>query len=379
MADQKREPNADPLSEPLLPKRGMAGRNARWTARLILTAGIVLLALWVASGFLVSLGWAILIAIATWRFYVRFTTKMPHRLRRNVAPAMCTLLAALIVLVPLAVAVVEVGREARTVLEWASLAQTQGVEPPLWLTRIPLVSEHAQEWWRKHLGDPLKARELLGNFGSGTLAPLSRDVGALIAQRLLLALITFMALFLLYRDGPAFSKRALELAERLLGEPGPRLVTNLVTTVRGVVTGVVTLAILEGSLITVGYLVTGVPYPLLSGAITIVCAMIPLGAWIAFSTASLVLLLEGNSGPAAGMFAYGAIVMLIGDNFAQPMLVGGAARLPFLATLIGILGGLETFGLIGLFLGPVIMAAMLFVWKEWIESEPARAVTRRSG
>jgi predicted PurR-regulated permease PerM len=136
---------------------------------------------------------------------------------------------------------------------------------------------------------------------------------------------------------------------------------------------------LEGSLITVGYLVTGVPYPLLSGAITIVCAMIPLGAWIAFSTASLVLLLEGNSGPAAGMFAYGAIVMLIGDNFAQPMLVGGAARLPFLATLIGILGGLETFGLIGLFLGPVIMAAMLFVWKEWIESEPARAVTRRSG
>jgi predicted PurR-regulated permease PerM len=84
----------------------------------------------------------------------------------------------------------------------------------------------------------------------------------------------------------------------------------------------------------------------------------------------LVLLVNGGSILAAsGVFSWGAVVMLIGDTFVQPALIAGAARLPFLWVLIGILGGLETFGLLGLFLGPAIIAALLTIWRDWVSPE----------
>src|SRR3954471_6767898 len=104
--------------------------------------------------------------------------------------------------------------------------------------------------------------------------------------------------------------------------------------------------------------------------------ILPLGAWCAFTAAALVLLLEGGSGLAAALvFGWGALVMVIGDNFVQLGLIGGAARLPFLWALIGIVGGLETFGLVGLFLGPVIMAALLTIWREWVQAPTPEAVS----
>jgi AI-2E family transporter len=87
-------------------------------------------------------------------------------------------------------------------------------------------------------------------------------------------------------------------------------------------------------------------------------------------TAAFLLLFEGGSGwAAAGVVGCGATVMLIGDYVLWPTLVGGAARLPFLLALVGIFGGLQVFGLLGVFLGPVIMAALLVVWREWLASK----------
>ncbi len=98
--------------------------------------------------------------------------------------------------------------------------------------------------------------------------------------------------------------------------------------------------------------------------------MVPFGAWAGFTAATLVLLLQGGSLlVAAGLAGFCAAVLLIGDNFIQPALIGGSTRLPFLLVLIGILGGLKSFGLVGLFLGPVIMAALLTVWREWVGME----------
>ncbi len=204
-----------------------------------------------------------------------------------------------------------------------------------------------------------------------------------IGGHLIHVLITFITLFILYRDGPWFAGRVLALAEWLLGDPGRRLANYLVTAARGVVNGLVVNALCVGSLITVAYVVAGVPYPLLFGALTVLLAMIPLGAWLAFAAASLALLIQGGS-PwyAAALFGFGAIAMIVSDNVTQPALVGGAARLPFLAVLVGILGGLETFGLIGLFLGPICMAALIFVWREWIDDardqQPARRQSRQT-
>src|SRR3954454_23371961 len=152
--------------------------------------------------------------------------------------------------------------------------------------------------------------------------------------------------------------------------------TAWVVAVRGVVNGTVVVAVGEGVIIGIGYLVAGVPHAVLFAILTAAFAMLPLGAWFAFGAAALVMLLEGGSGLAAALvFGWGAVVMVIGDNFVQPGLIGGAARLPFLWALIGIVGGLETFGLVGLFLGPGIMAALLTIWREWVPAPTPEAMS----
>ena len=125
------------------------------------------------------------------------------------------------------------------------------------------------------------------------------------------------------------------------------------------------------SLVQAAYLIAGVPNPFLFIVVTIAFAMLPFGAWAAFTAAAVTVLVTGGSGVAAvGIFVWGAIVMLTGDQFVWPTIVGNAARLPFLLAFIGIFGGLATFGLLGLFVGPVIMAALLTVWREWVVAGP---------
>jgi predicted PurR-regulated permease PerM len=164
--------------------------------------------------------------------------------------------------------------------------------------------------------------------------------------------------------------RTLATAERLLGNPGARLVSKVADATRATVNGTVAAAILKGAVIGIAYVLTGVPHPLLCAVLTMALAMVPLGAWVALAAAALILPFQGGTLlAAAGLFGFGAATLLIGDNFIQPALIGGTAQLPFLPVLIGILGGIESFGLVGLFLGPVIMAALLSVWREWIGVE----------
>jgi predicted PurR-regulated permease PerM len=175
-----------------------------------------------------------------------------------------------------------------------------------------------------------------------------------------------MALFLVFREGEWLADRLLDTVDRLLGDPGERLASMIADAIRGTVNGIVAVALAEAAIIGIGFVLAGVPHPLLFAVLTMAFAMLPFGAWAAFTAAALVLLFHGGSLLAAAVvFGFGATVMLIGDNFVQPALVGGRARLPFLLALIGIFGGLRTFGLIGLFLGPVIMTALLTVLREW--------------
>ena len=179
--------------------------------------------------------------------------------------------------------------------------------------------------------------------------------------------VSLIALFVMLRSGDAVAHHLLATADRIFGEPGEGLVERTVDAIRGTVNGTVVVAVSEGLLIGAGYLLAGVPNPALFIVLTIAFAMVPFGAWAAFSAAAVTLLVSGGSGIAAtGVFAWGAIIMLSGDHFVWPLLVGGAARLPFLFAFVGIFGGLASFGLIGLFLGPVIMAAVLTIWREWV-------------
>ena len=98
-------------------------------------------------------------------------------------------------------------------------------------------------------------------------------------------------------------------------------------------------------------------------------ALIPFGAWAAFGLASLILVGSGHALAGGLLFVFGASIMTVGDNVVQPSVIGSAVELPFLLALIGAFGGLASIGLVGLFIGPVVMAALLLLWREWLPGE----------
>ena len=95
--------------------------------------------------------------------------------------------------------------------------------------------------------------------------------------------------------------------------------------------------------------------------------MIPFAAKIIFSACSVVLVAQGHPIEASSLFIYGMLLTLIADNYVRPALIGGAVKLPFLWTLLGIFGGMEAFGMLGLFLGPALMAILMSIWRDWLQ------------
>jgi predicted PurR-regulated permease PerM len=343
---------------------------ARRTARLAIATVLFAAGVWVARDFLVPLGWGVVLAVALWPLYRRLA---PGRFGPGsvVPPLLFTLAVGLVLLVPLGFVAVEVGREGQAVAEWLRRAREGGVPEPGWLERVPALGGRAGQWWREHLAQPRAAGDLLGNLDVAALANWTRAFGAEFLSRAFVFFVSMIALFFLLRDGEWLGGRLLDHADRVLGDPGEQLASRMAAAARGTFNGTVLVAVGEGALIGVGYLLAGVPRPLLFTAFTIALAMLPFGAWLAFTAAALVLLSQGG-GPLAAtlLFGWGAVVMLVGDNFVQPGLIGGSVRLPFLWALIGIFGGVETFGLLGLFLGPVIMAGLMTVWREWVDRPP---------
>ncbi len=113
------------------------------------------------------------------------------------------------------------------------------------------------------------------------------------------------------------------------------------------------------------YALVSAPHPILLGTITGVFAMIPFAAPIAFGAVALILSLTGAIGGAIVVLVIGGILLFVADHFVRPVIIGEGASLPFLWVLLGILGGVEQFGLVGLFLGPALMAALVSVWRSW--------------
>ena len=341
--------------------------RTRAITRTAIAILVVLLAAWVARDFLVALTWAAVIAITAWPIYIRFATPISGGRSAALAPLLFTLLTGLVLLVPVVLAVHQIAQGSDAFVRTLNQLQESGIPVPGWLEQLPVAGKYLDLWWRANLGNPEVLLVWLRGSNIENITAWTSTLGGALLHRLFLFLITLIALFLVLRDGAWLADHALATAGRLLGNPGERLMIKIVDAIRATVNGTVAAAIVKGAVIGIAYVVTGVPHPLLFAVATMVLAMVPLGAWIALATAVLVLLNHDVSWwVAAGLAGFGAATLLIGENVIQPALIGGAARLPFLLVLIGIIGGMQSFGLLGLFLGPVIMAALLTIWREWI-------------
>jgi len=344
----------------------------------VVDLAMVVLAFWVLSGFFGALAWAVVLAIATWPLYERFVKLFDEKRRRTLAPALFTLIVALVFIIPFGVAVVEAFREMRGVIHWIGDAEKTGVPVPDQIANLPMVGAPIGDWWAANLAAPGAITDLLGRTDTGKFARITQEIGVIIARRLSLFLFTALTLFFLFHDGVALAKRFRLLCHRLMGESGEHLASLTVSAIRSTADGLVLVGLGEGALLGIAYEIVRVPHPALLAAFTGLLAMIPFGAPIIFTLASVVLLVNGQIAGAIGLSIFGWIVIGIADHAIRPVLIGGAAKLPFLWVLLGIFGGLETFGLVGLFLGPAIMAALVSLWREWTDPVPRR-LTQKAG
>jgi len=346
--------------------------TAQRAARLALVGALLLVGLWVAHGFVPALLWAVVLTIAVDPLHLRLRAWMKGT-HRIVIPLIITLIAALVVLVPLGFGITQALREAHDISSWIGQAQAQGVPVPDWVARLPFGADAVRDWWQTHLARPEDAAEQLRMLSGSEWLAHSRAIGANVAHRGVVFGFTLLTLFFVLRDRDALLEQGRRAVLKLFGPAGERVGTQAIRSVRGTIDGLVLVGLGVGALMAIVYLVAGVPHPLLLGAATAIAAMIPFGAPLIFALAAVLLLLQGSVVGAIVVVAIGAAIIFVADHFIRPAMIGGATQLPFLWVLIGILGGVETLGLLGLFIGPAVMAVLVMLWGEFLASGAAEA------
>lgn len=288
-------------------------------------------------------------------------------------PSLFTAVFALAVLVPLALILVEAARERADVLQWMAVARANGVATPRWVQQLPFGADAISRWWQANLATPGGASAELNQLNASAVHH-GRLWGGEVIHRAVVFALALVSYFFLLKEQTTIVAELRIAGDRMLGPTGERVARQVVLSVRGTINGLVFVGLGEGALMTPVYWIAGAPHPILLGAVTAVAAMIPFGAILVFAFAALLILGQGLALAAVAVLVIGLLVVGVADHFIRPALIGGATRLPFLLVLFGILGGVETLGLLGLFVGPGVMAALVLLWREYVGGPPPSRV-----
>lgn len=329
------------------------------------------------SHFLGSLAWAALLAMITWPLHQRLMRR-GWTSAASAAVLVSTLVISLVG--PTLFLVNRLSRELSTVERIFRQFNETGITAPEWLARLPMVAAPVLKWWHENLSVPGGLNAVITDIAGGLTPYLSSTMSYLGSTILANALYLFLALltlFVLYVEGPAVVRHVDNAGQRLIPKHYPVLRRLLPLSVRGTALGLCSVAILEGIVLGVAYSIAGAPAPALLGVITGYMALIPGGAPLSFTLVSLLLLGQGHPTAALGLFSWGAFELFLVDKFVRPKLIGHRVELPFLAVLFGLLGGVSTLGVLGLFVGPFLMA-VLFWWLRDGQAGPVKSATESS-
>jgi predicted PurR-regulated permease PerM len=352
--------------------------SSQFVARVVITTALVAACLWVLWGFLSALIWATIFAIALWPLYGRLLRWLPKRAGGELAPLLLTAAIAIVFIAPVVLLGTTLAKEGPVVIEFIRTARHDGIQPPDWVAQLPAIGPAIADWWRTNLGDPATAESLFGRMHSEAMIESARGYSREIAHRVVTFFFTLLTVFFLFRDGSALTVQLRYLSDQLIGPRGERIAIQVIAAVHGTVTGLVLVGLAEGLILGVLYFAVGLPHSALLGAVTGVAAIIPFAAPVVYGLAGLYLFSIGNTIGAIVVLVAGSVVVFAADHFIRPFLIGGAARLPFLLVLLGILGGLESMGFLGLFVGPALMAAAVALWRELTSAAPAAEPSRSS-
>lgn len=326
--------------------------------------GLTIASFWVLRPFLLAGIWATMIVVATWPTLRALERRLWGK--RSLAVAVMTLAFVLIVAAPLATAVVAIAERTDDIIAWVrSLATVSVPQPPEWVQRIPVVGPKAAERWRaitsQSSEDLLKqatpyirgvAPWVIGQVGT---------LGTLLVQLLLAMIIAAI----LYAKGEMAAGGVLAFARRLGGQAGERVTILSAQAIRAVALGIVVTALIQAVVGGIGLVIAGVPYALLLTSVMFMFGIAQIGA-VPVLLGAVVWVYWSSGTFWAIMLLLWTIITGSFDNVLRPILIKRGADVPFLLIFAGVLGGILAFGLIGLFVGPVVLSVTYTLLEAWV-------------
>lgn len=343
-------------------------RDLTRTTLAVLFIGILIAAcFWILRPFLLPLLWATMIVVATWPLMLGAQARLWGR--RGLAVAVMTLALLLVFFVPFTLAIAAIVQNADEIIEWArSLGTATLGPPPEWLGKIPAFGRRLVELWQElavsgHEGLTARLAPYAGKFVAWFVAQ-AGSLGMLFVEFLLTVLLAAI----LYAGGETAANGVCRFARRLAGQQGEEAVMLAGRAVRGVALGVVVTAMVQAVLGGIGLAVAGVPFASVLTAVMFILSIIQVGPVPVLLPAVGWLYWSGH--PVAGtLLLVWTVVAGNLDNVLRPILIRKGADLPMLLILAGSIGGLIAFGIIGLFIGPVLLAVTYTLLTAWIEGE----------
>jgi predicted PurR-regulated permease PerM len=321
--------------------------------------------------------WAVIFVYATWPLHEGLTRWLGGR--QHWSALLIPLGIVVILLLPLASGLFFLQRE------WAELYAdvSAWLERPLalpdWLTDVTVPGQQLT-----FLLTPFETLQgLVRHYGVPGLKQVGTQLMAMLGGvgfSMARGGLTLFIMFFLYRDGQWIATSIKHALTRLLGAELPAYYGVVESTTRAVVYGIVLTAAGQSLIATLGYLAAGLKAPLLLGSLTFLLGMIPFGVVLVWVSASVSLLLDGQTWAALGLFLWGALVVSWVDNLIRPWIISQNVRIPFLLIVLGIVGGFVQYGFPGLFIGPVILNLGLTAWNRCLTSTemPTVAPMQRS-
>lgn len=343
----------------------------------LLLVGVAVGCMAVLRPFLSAMLWAAILVYTTWPV---FTWVQVHlRASRGWAAGIMVLLTAVLIVLPLGVAA-PAGAEDVNQLRTSIEAALNGGLPsaPEWVAGVPVIGVTVAEYWNAWAAD-LSAMVSFFKPYFGIIAENGLSVLLGIAGGLLQFLLALVIAFFFWASGDRLSVHLNRILHRIAGDHAARLVLVTGQVVRGTVYGILGTAIVQGLLTTFGLWISGVPRPLLLGAIAGLLSVLPIGAPVIWIPATFWLLGTGHTGWGIFLGVYGALAISGSDNLIRPYFIARGAQLPFLLTILGVLGGALAFGLLGIFLGPVLLGVGYTLVAEFAGAGAAGALTRVPG
>jgi|TARA_R110002126_G_scaffold187410_1_gene336035 predicted PurR-regulated permease PerM len=348
----------------------MNNNHKEWIS-ITLTVSVLFFTLFIIHRFIPSLVWAGIITIATYPMYRRWRRLFGNY--HNVSAFLFTTVLALFFVIPLSWLISVLVKELQVFLNYLQILNRHGGEVPDFIQNIPFFGKDVVSYWDKNLSEPGHIKHLITNL-HGSLTPAShyvRRISLNVAHRGFQISFTLLILFFFFRDGEHMIKTINQVGGNCLGGRWYHYAHKLPKALRSTVNGTILVGVGVGILMGFCYAWVGAPGPTLLGFLTGASAMIPFLVPIVFAVVAGILWAHGGALGALIVIVWGTLVMFTADHFVKPVLIGGAIQLPFLAVLFGILGGVETLGLLGLFVGPIIMVLFITLWQESEDDKPA--------